>query len=262
LDDQKPKNKPNKLANVELLKGNLDFAKSHIEKLLGGDKIVVIPIKTEFNSAKNIDGNVVPNFIAIFDSVGNIKKGNIVFYLPSDNVSPLTEKSFAAIFSSKAPTCNGLFKFLSVSGTFQFQMNFKASKLQSIGSVKTKSNSTQKETAETCTDWYLVTTYYYSDGTTQTSEQYLTTTCSSCDDPMEASLSPDGGGGGSGSRDEQSVYDQIVANLTVESASDLMGISTKIQWMRTLGLKYTTGYFSNKSLGSFHIIAMKKEFTN
>lgn len=35
----------------------------------------------------------------------------------------------------------------------------------------------EKSTNQTCTDWYLVTTYYYPDGTTYSTEGYVGTTC-------------------------------------------------------------------------------------
>jgi hypothetical protein len=72
-------------------------------------------------------------------------------------------------------------------------------KISEAGIAISKLNDSNHKTKQTCTDWYLVTTYFFSDGTTETEVVYLYTSCSEdCGIAGPGGRVQCGGGGGSG----------------------------------------------------------------
>jgi hypothetical protein len=181
-----------------LIKTNLDFSKLRIENSEGNEQLVIVPIKEQFKMIKHVDAKTVVNLLIVLDQYGNIRKGNLVLFIP-DNGEPsiIPDNTFYAIFNTAEPKCNGNFHFLSVSGRLLYQLNYENKKLRSAGIVKNKEGNISGRTMG-CIDWYLVTTYYYDDGTTSTEEEYLGRTCDGCDDPNLQSICPDDGNGGNG----------------------------------------------------------------
>jgi len=71
LDKQKVSFQPNKVANIELLKTNLDFANLSIETSDGNEQIVIVPINEKFKGMKGIDQNAIPDLVVILDKYGS-----------------------------------------------------------------------------------------------------------------------------------------------------------------------------------------------
>lgn len=204
----------NKNANIELLKQNLDFSAAKTEQRDKDFDFLIVPVKEELKTKKNLNKNSTLNVLFVMDKAGNIKWGNIVYFLPADGKKrdAFSSNTFQNIFNNKPVNDNGMFKFLSISGTWIYQLEYKNGKLYSNGIIKTNEvNGTQK-TNSTCIDWYLVTTYHYSDGSSYQTSEYVGTTCDGCDNLNYESLCPGGdGGGGSGSND-----DLVIADVTYE----------------------------------------------
>jgi hypothetical protein len=179
FDNQKISSQPNKSSNIELLKNNLDFSGLRIEEYDKGEKIIIVPVKDEFKKTRQIDNNKIPNLVLIFDKSGNIRKGNLVLYIPKNGeaVTKVLDNTFYNIFNTATPECNGQFRFLTVDGIRLYQLDYNNERLASVGVIK-KGNSSNTVLTETgCTDWYLITTYYYTDGTTSQTSVYLGRTC-------------------------------------------------------------------------------------
>jgi hypothetical protein len=204
LNNQKPISQPNKSANVDLLGNNLDFSNLRSEELNNGEQFLIIPLKKNFQTIKNIDKNSIPELVLILDRTGSIRKGNIVLYIPENNQSrkEVPDNAFNKIFNDKSPDGNGQFRFLSVTGRRLYQLDYKDGRLYSWGIIQSKTNGNNTvnggttTNSVTCIDWYLVTTYYYPDGTTQQTSDYVGTTCYGCDNEEIESFCPDGGTGG------------------------------------------------------------------
>lgn len=208
LDNSKSVKQPNKAANIELLKSNLDYSALRVEKSGQGEQLITVPVKEYFKTLKKIDKNATTYLLLIVDNTGNIRKGNLVLYTPKDGQvnSKMPENAFYKILNTGDPDCKGKFLFLSVSGRKLYQLEYSDGKLHSfsIATTQTKEQAPQTDsyTNSNCIDWYWVTTYYdqYGDIISQTYE-YLTTTCEGCDDPDLAMVCPDNGGGSGGGND-------------------------------------------------------------
>lgn len=215
LDSKKPADKLTQAANVELLRENLDFLKLRIEKSDANEQIVIIPIKEVLKKEKNLDKNSIPNLVLILNSSGNIRKGNIVLYTPdSGHADKVPDNTFYAIMNTGTPDCDGKFKFLTATGKFAYQLEYKNKNLASVALPKPRTESGAGANRETtfCVDWYIVTTYYDEYGLqTDVTEEYLGTTCQgeNCEDPYREMLcSMDSSSGGGLGDDSEYEYEQ------------------------------------------------------
>jgi hypothetical protein len=201
LDRQKSPLQPNKAANIDLLKNNLDFSAISYEQYSEGNELMIIPVKHAFTTKKNIDGNTGVYVVFINDKSGAIRNARLAFYVPPSGkaATKLAAKTFANVLNMKPAGVDGMFRFASVTGQWLHQFEYKGGKFYSYGQVQQKKD--QKEAARmesmTCTEWWLVTTYYVDGVQVYQTEQYLGTTCT-CDNPDMMGLCPDGGGGGGG----------------------------------------------------------------
>ncbi|MEI9944859.1 MAG: hypothetical protein WDN26_11625 [Chitinophagaceae bacterium] len=143
----------------------------------------------------NNDKHSVNALLLIETSSGNIRKGNIVQYIPDqEQATSIQKNSFSKIFNGENFDLDAQFSFLTILDKLSYQVKYKDGYMQSSGIVKPGSsvvpNTPPQDPigpAPVCTDWYLVTTYYYLDGSTSQTEDYVFTTCE-----------PSGGGGGGG----------------------------------------------------------------
>lgn len=205
LDEQKSESinasggSTNKDANIDLLKLNLDFNSAKMAPRDQNNDYLIVPIKEELKTKKNLDRNSTLDLLIVMDKAGKIKWGEIVYFLPADGKkhNSLSPNTIQNIFNSK-PADNGMFKFLSVTGKWINQIEYKNNRLYSHGIIESKKSDNTQRTTTICIDWYLVTTYHYGDGSTYQTWEYVGTTCDGCDNPDYQSLCPDGGGGGSG----------------------------------------------------------------
>jgi hypothetical protein len=144
---------------------------------------------------KNINDKYVATLLMKVSASGEIRDGSVVLYQPTNaNIKTIPTNTFHAIFNTAEPTCNGEFKFLSVTGRSLYTLTYEHNTLAREAKVVNK--TTSRTTENNCTDWFLVITVYYTDGSIENYEEYLTTTCSGCDDPTIESECPDHSGEG------------------------------------------------------------------
>jgi hypothetical protein len=205
LDSQKPANKPNKKATIELLKNNLDFSKLRVEEFKGNEQFLVIPVNEDFKTKKNVNKGTIPVLLLVVDKSGNINKGNLVLYIPQSGttMSSLPNNTFYKMYYSKELDCSGMFRFLDITGGLLYQVEYENGKFHSIGQLQKKPSTNSQNTGARAEcqliDWYIVTTYSENGIVIWQSEEYIGTTCvelgDGCDDPNLASIcgAPTGG---------------------------------------------------------------------
>lgn len=215
LDKQKSVNQPNRAANVDILKENIDFSGLRYEDLNVNERFIVMPIKDDYRIKKNIDNSTVPVLLLVMNTMGDIIRGNIVLFFPEDKkqIDKIPDNTFSKMYKEETINCNGLFRFLSPTGRWMYQREYKNGKLHSFGVVK-PGEKAEARTETECTYYFLILTYW-EDGVIVNQESiYLGSICQSgCDDPNIQSLCPDGGGGSGGG--EASV-DESCINAAVE----------------------------------------------
>jgi hypothetical protein len=246
LDLQKPSKKPNKSANVEALKNNLDFSKARYEVLSQDKQLLIVPVLENFKRLKDIDQNTLPELLLILDRSGNIEKGNLVLYMPEtgQTISQLPANTFHKIYNSKEIACDGKFRFLSPAGQWLYDYGYKDGKFSSLGEIKTREKSTTSRT-NMCWDSYLVERTWVDGVLVSENWVYIGSFCDSfdCNDPNLQSICPDGegvGGGGGGGGEECCIPDPSVQVLSEavsenysftcgsESIDPITGFPTKV----------------------------------
>ena len=208
LDKQKSPTQPNKAANIDLLKENLNFTELKFEDLNQSEKFLIIPVNEDYETKKNIDKKTVLVLLLVMDKSTNIIRGNLVLYSPEDNhrLNEIPENTFFEMYNNKSLECNGLFNFLSVTGRKMYQREYKDGKLHSFGYVKASnkkpdeaSNQAVARTETDCTHYYYILTWWIDGVPVHQEAIYLGSICTGgCDDPMNQTLCPDDGGGGGG----------------------------------------------------------------
>jgi len=200
LDKQKSLTQPNKAANIDLLKENLDFSSLKSENFNHNEKFIMITIKEAYKIKKNIDKNTISVLLLRADKIGNIIQGNIVLYIPDKNqlMNTLPDNTFFKMYNEKNLACDGLFRFLSPTGRWMYQREYKNGKLSSFGYVKASNNNEGRSEAD-CTYFFFILTLWVEGVAVAQEVTYLGRICESpCDDPTYQTLCPDNGGGGSG----------------------------------------------------------------
>ena len=92
----------------------------------------------------------------------------------------------------------GCFVFLSPTGRWMYEREYKNGKLSSFGYVKA-SNNFEGRSETDCTYFFFILTLWLEGVAVAQEVTYLGRICESpCDDPNNQTLCPDGGGGGSG----------------------------------------------------------------
>jgi hypothetical protein len=188
---------------VELLKQNIIISELRIEQSADGERIVIIPVTEAFKAMKKIDPAAIPNLVLIEDKTGKIRKGNIVLFYPQTgyNYSKVPHNTFYDILNTAKPECNGIFRYLNVTGKRLHELKYENGHLKSFAHAKDSGSTSAR--ANNCVDWYWVTTYYNSDGEViNETWDYIGTTCQGedCEDPYNAMLCPmdNSSGGGTG----------------------------------------------------------------
>ena len=208
-----------KAANIDLLKGNLDFAAAASESMDTRFNYITIPINDEIINKKNLDRNSTLTLLLIVDKLGKINSGSIVYFQPADGKkhSQLAKNTFTNLINREPISLDGVYKMLHITGRFLSQFEIKHGKLFSTGSLQQESKEskdTQRATS-ICIDWYLVTTIYWTDGTVTQTREYVGRTCEGCGDGSYMSLCPDGESGSSG------------GDIIAEGTDDLSGTTTQ-----------------------------------
>ena len=224
-----------------MLKENLGFSSSKIEQLNESEHFLIVPIKEGLKTEKKLDKKSVLNLVLVLDRNEAIKRGSIALYTSNADqaISKLPENTFSKIFTYKSIDCDGQFKFLSITGRWNYQLTFKKGKLDAYGQVKQKSNTAGRIDA-ICRDWYLHTTYYVNGAVVDETWEYIGTTCHSdgCNSPDYMSLCADDGGGGTDYSDccisdpnmqwtTSSISETISDNCGLEGVDPITGKGTK-----------------------------------
>jgi hypothetical protein len=220
LDKQKSPTQPNKAANIDLLKENIDFSSLKSEDFNQSEKFIVVTIKEEYKIKKNIDKNTISVLLLVSDKIGNIIQGNIVLYIPDKNqqVNTIPDNTFFKMYNEKDLACDGLFRFLSPTGRWMYQREYKNGKLSSFGYVKASHNYEGRVETE-CTYFFFILTLWVEGVPVAQEVTYLGRICESpCDDPNNQTLCPDdggGGGGGGGSGAGDTNLDEFCINAAI-----------------------------------------------
>jgi len=127
LDRQGPPSKSNLIANIELLKRNLELNKTRREEYKDADQFIIIPINKEYNREKRINEKNQLNLLVVATNSGEIKGANIVEFIPENgkDISGIPENAFRKIFNKEYPGVDGLFRFLSVTGRWLNETTYK-----------------------------------------------------------------------------------------------------------------------------------------
>ena len=186
---------------IKIIRENLDFPRLSFEELNQGEKFIIVPIKKGFIANAHKADNPINNLLLILDKQGNIRKGNLVQYIPENRqaMNSVPAYTFYGMFNDHKVGADGRFVFLSIFDKFLYETKYENGSQETFSEIRPKSEpaNTASRENQTCTDWYLITTYYYADGTTVTYESFLYTTCSGCQ-PGELCSEIDGTGGGDG----------------------------------------------------------------
>jgi hypothetical protein len=188
---------------IEALKSNLDFTGLMTEERDKNLTFIVVPIKNQFKQQYNLEQNSTITLFLIMTK-GEIVSGSVIYFTPVSGNSPtvIPPRILCEIFNNKPVGLSGKYRFLTVSGTRQVEIEFRDGKISSIGKIQNQRSNVSDSggslsQANGCIDWYLVTTYYYSDGSSYSTEEYLGRTCEGCNgDPTTyQDICPDSGGG-------------------------------------------------------------------
>lgn len=234
---------PKKGAVIKSLGEHLDLPSLSIEPYKDGERLVVVPIKPglELNSPKEPLSNYL---VATLGEDGEIKKGNIIQYLPKEtSITELPKNTISKIFTHNDLECNGQFAVLSLSGEFRFRLCFTKGKLSAVAEPR-KEDKRKNEKTLSCTNWYLVTIYFYEDGIIwNTTREFLFQTCDGVGEggcpPDYLCHSPDDGGG---SNSEDMDYEYAISRPVSWSAYTTKdGGSTVYSHEQLNGTRSTSG---------------------
>lgn len=185
LDSQKSNSNEEKSSKIELLKEKLDYSGFRFEELHDGKQFIVLPIKAGLPTIKN--KNLINVLLLIEDTLGNIKRGNIVQYITvnkNDASGTIPVNLFYKLYNNKIED-NAGFSFLSITGRPIRELEYKNGILHSYRVVQPKVKPTSNNRPEqdpitpapVCVDWYWVTTYFFADGHTETTSTFAYQTC-------------------------------------------------------------------------------------
>ncbi len=248
LDQKKLSSKKKETAIIQSVKDNLDFSKLRYEELRDGEKLIIVPLKTNFKSLNNAGKNPINIILFVLDKTKNIRKGDIIQYIPANSqVKSVPINTFYNFFNFKTIEGDAKMTFLNISDEFLYEYNIKDGKILNYAVLKNKGKDKARLV---CTNWYMVFTW--ADGSEDW--QYLYTVCE--DVPCELNRimnglnfrnNCDGGGGGGGGEQES-------AGTTVSRQIELVvwrEITYPENW-KMFGIFTVTGKsFSNSSNNSF-----------
>jgi hypothetical protein len=227
LDQQKPVGKPNKTANIELLKQSLDFDHANYEQLNQEKRILVVSIKDKYKTSKNVDKNTILNLVLIFNKQENIISGNLVSYIPEIGkpIDKLPENTFSKIYTGKSIECSGKFNFQSPSGFLRFQFGYTEGNFSSYGRIGKKNddsisnNANSASRTEFCGNAYLIVDWYYNGTYIGTTYEYMGYVCIGCDEPNLQQICPDDGGGSA--NDENACFNSKLSEFEQNAANEI-----------------------------------------
>jgi hypothetical protein len=263
LNNQTKNTSNSRIQKIRELEANLDFEAGWSEQN-GNSLLLITPVKKVFKF-KNNSQKITSNYLI---SVKNIK-GEIMYSLILQSLfkdTPasleLEEGDISMLLSSKPIGRNLNVRFINIYDNYMYEKEFSENQLLFQKYIDSKPENGRgnsgTQSTETCTAWYLVTTW--PDG--HETEVYLYTTCvgttvggnnggddgDGCYNTQQASVCPgDGGGGGNGGEPGgfDNNVDEIIINLT---DSCLLSVVTSIT-TTTIATQVST-MFNNTFVGA------------
>lgn len=177
LERQRASAGKEKKISILALQQNLDFRHIRVEPFNPYEQFVIIPVRENFLAGN--ERTSVSQLLLIIDSSGRIRKGNIVQYI-SESGQPAPAGSFFKLFNDEVLDCSGQFVFLTITGRYLYEMNYKNGVLYSFKLMRPgatisqyKGADTESLTYDACLDWYLMSTVYHDDGGVEIFEDHL-----------------------------------------------------------------------------------------
>jgi hypothetical protein len=199
LQGEKLKASVEKSQKIEDLGKLLNYGKLYTEPHYDGHTFVMVPIKPGYKSFNNKGKNPLNNLMITLDKNGTITEGKVMQFVPDAGAAPekLPENTFHNLCNSsdgEVPV-NGRFTATTVGDRFLYSLDYRDGDLK--GSIMFKQPEWKAVgRTNTCTDWYLVTTYYENGVIVSQTTEYLGQTCSTPYNPnMEDQDAGDVGGG-------------------------------------------------------------------
>lgn len=210
---------------IDMFKDNLEYNQRLQSDINKKHNYIIIPIKDDVKSKKNIESFSSLCLILITDKTGKIISGTIACYLPKDGKPKGYNgvRTVADIFKGKGPADSGMVQFMDVTGRFLHEIGFKKGKVSSYAEIKRKANNQLISSQSECTNWYLITTYYDQYGAViSESSRYIGTTCigdgGDCTGSELRRLCPgEGGGGGGGDESQNNQWEESINSSSSES---------------------------------------------
>lgn len=204
--------------NIDLLIENLDFNSAIQAVASKKHSFLIIPINDIVKAKKRVDDKASLHLAMVTDRNGKIISANIVCFLPIDGKkrNAVTPSLIGNFLTGKAPKDSCMLRFLSITGRWLHQVEFKNNRVASYGVITSQRPENSPRTNGICIDWWLVITIHFIDGSQQEFREYVGQTCSSdCNDPNYQSLCPTGEEGG---------MEQTVEEIeTIDSQEDIPG---------------------------------------
>jgi hypothetical protein len=233
---------------IESLQLNILQNEIVIEQLNDFEKLIIAPLKENVVFAYHKDEQTVNALLFIVDKNGDIRKGNIVQYVPTDKgIHKIPGNSFHNFYNSKRVQLDGTLTFLTIGGNFLEEYSYENSQVSSYKFLK-KESENNSSTRTVCTQWWLVTTTYYSDGTTEVDITDLGVTCYEDGDCVPNELCDhitDGGGSSAPPEDPQ---DWVEKSWSITNDYWAVNSTEKIKGIRNAS--YTNGGYFN---GAAHV---------
>ncbi len=234
LDEQKQQFKhPNNQNALTVLKENLICSQLSIETLNDKEKIIIIPLKKEFNTSNITTQSSLKNLVIIEREGHELIQGNIIEIISKNQrYDDLPTNLISKIYSNRDNELTGIFRILSLTNNFVFEKEYKDGRLFSTKYLSKKNENSQvgkgTTSLNTCIDWYLVETTYYTDGSYFQTATYLFTTCGNeCQSTRTmnstAPFKLNCGGGGGSDEDDSLITSNIDFEEVETDADDGLG---------------------------------------
>ena len=116
LESQKATANDHKASVLEAVKNNLAFDAMRFEKLNDSENLIIVPIKSAFQSEVNKDKALINNLLLIENSAGKIRKGNIVEFISKHDpdLKALPANTFHKFYNEENIAVDGRFVFLNM----------------------------------------------------------------------------------------------------------------------------------------------------
>ena len=181
---------------IEELISVIDFKAIEEYGTIGSERVLIADIKT-FDALDKSDKVLALFFV----SENKIVRSRLVAFVNEQQFREYSKLLLSIIrMDGNKLNYSGTISFYNSMQMLLMQNVIENGELKSHGLVrKDDSQSGPTGRTNTCTEWFLVTTYYYSDGTSYTVSEYLYTTCSGCNPDQECDDPNDpyeGAGGG------------------------------------------------------------------